>query len=121
MLREKVTYDIYATLSAFEEICEVAGNLRRQEVLPLRKKVKECPFTYCRRSNVRQYAYEDLYSIFTSHPIARTICEKHKWFNWEDVIYRYIVKSEDDRLGSRAQKYREQRHARYPDAFEEWF
>ncbi len=120
MLRERVYYDIYATLSGFEEICEVAGNLRRQEVLPLRKKVKEC-LTYRRRFNVRQYAYEDLYSIFTSHPIARKICERNKCFNWEDVIYRYIVKSEEDRLGSRAQKYWDQRYARYPGECEEWF
>ena len=91
-------YDFYATLPGFREICTVAGNLRRWEILPLVREVKKCPCTYSRKRRVQQYAYEDLYQIFISNPFARALCEKQKFFRWEDVVYRYIDKTEEDRV-----------------------
>ncbi len=91
-------YDYYATLPGFREICRVAGNLKKQEIRPLVREVKKCPFTYSRKRRVQQYEYEDLYRIFISNPFARVLCEKQKILCWEDVVYRYIDKTEEDRV-----------------------
>lgn len=91
-------YDYYATLPGFREICRVAGNLKKREIRPLVREVKKRPFTYSRRRRVQQYEYEDLYQIFISNPFARVLCEKQRFLCWEDVVYRYIDKTEEDRV-----------------------
>ena len=97
-MEEFLKYDRYATLEGFEEVCKIAGNLREQEIQVLLKKVQGCPSKRIRSWRVRQYLYEDLYHVFISNPIARILCEKQKFFCWEDLVFRYIDKTETQRV-----------------------
>ncbi len=89
-------FDTAATLEGFKRICKVVGNLRTNEVGKLVKEYKR-RVTTKNENGIFQADYDIMYDIFVSDSVAKKICEKNGYRNWEEVVTRYYWVVDDYR------------------------
>ena len=97
-------YDDAATLEGFKRICKVVGNLRTNEIGKLVKEFQK-RVTTKNEKGIFQADYDTMYDIFTSNPVAKKICEKNGYRNWEEVVTRYYWVVDDYRKRGLLQDY----------------
>lgn len=89
--KTRFVHDNYHTLSFFKKVCKAIGNVKSKEYAEMQERLlateggKNHQF-----GELYAFSDEELYEALISNEICKRVCDKQKYENWQDIVFRFM-------------------------------